>query len=518
MLNTFPFYDLETWMREHGYKIDPIDLLTGSFNWNYTDMALYGRDDFEFVRYYESMAADKNYGLGYGWTTNYTYRLMITDLYARVTIPRGREIYFDRNTDGSYRSVGDYTFAIANGYYEMQDRDGTIYLFDDDRLLRSIKYKDGRVISFSYTGRNLTRVTNGMDTFVFTYNADGNMDTVTDSIGRVVNLSYDGDYLSAVENTDADSLRYTYTAAGYLETVKNFKGQLYVENDYDNIGRVIHQYAANVGTFDISYDDENRVNTCVGTDGYFAELRYDEQGFPISMTTSEGTLSITTNEKGQITSETDREGNTTRYNHDAAGNISKITYADGTTAKFVYDANRRVISYTDCNGIISTYTYNTQGRMTSAKDGRGNTISYVYDSHGNLTSYTDAEGAKTSYTYDSKGNRTSATDAKGNKTTYEYDEQGRLIAQTSADGSRTEYEYTTAGKLVKVIDADGSEKTYTVDGNGFNTSESDWMGNITAYEHNVQNQITKITDPMGNQTSHASVSYTHLTLPTIYSV
>ena len=31
---------------------DPVDLLTGSFSWEYQDFALYGRNDLSFIRYY----------------------------------------------------------------------------------------------------------------------------------------------------------------------------------------------------------------------------------------------------------------------------------------------------------------------------------------------------------------------------------------------------------------------------------------------------------------------------------
>lgn len=42
---------------------DPVDLLSGSFTWNYRDLALYGKDDLEFTRYYESAHAEKITGL-----------------------------------------------------------------------------------------------------------------------------------------------------------------------------------------------------------------------------------------------------------------------------------------------------------------------------------------------------------------------------------------------------------------------------------------------------------------------
>lgn len=482
---------------------DPVSLLTGSFNWNYTDIALYGDEDLSFTRYYESTSADKNFGLGNGWTTNFTADLNVQKFFAEVHLTQNRTLYFDMDFDGEYRTCGDWTFCWnGNGYTLENTMSNKVYTFDGNELLTSITQFGKEPLVFTNDGTHITSVTKGANQFTFGYNASGNLSSVTDSVGRTITLSYDGDFLTSVENPDGDSLRYTYTADGFLETVKNFKGQLYVENTYDTNGRVVHQYAADMGTFDFTYDVEGHHNTCTGTDGYLKEIRYDEKGRVIENTDATGTVRFSYNDDNQITSKTNREGNTTSYEHDAAGNISKVTYADGTSESFVYDANRRVTAYTDRNGVSVARTYDANGNVTSVTDGRGNTTSYTY-SDGFLSSVTDPEGNVTHFTNDAKGNRTSMTDAKGGKTTYAYDSQGRLVSQTSPDGSKTEYAYTAAGKLVKITDAQGSELTYTVDGNGFNTSESDWMGHVTTYERNTQNQITKITDPMGNATTYS---------------
>ena len=54
---------------------DPVNLLSGSFSWNYTDFSLYGKHDLPFTRYYESTAYEKDYHYGMGWSSNYTYGL-----------------------------------------------------------------------------------------------------------------------------------------------------------------------------------------------------------------------------------------------------------------------------------------------------------------------------------------------------------------------------------------------------------------------------------------------------------
>ena len=492
---------------------DPVDLLSGSFTWNYRDLALYGKDDLEFTRYYESVHADENYGLGGGWTSNFSYALEFDGRSVIAHLPRAVTLYFPIGFDGSFDTCGDYSLVQTGSGYAMTDKAGTIYRFDNSGRILSIVYLSGNTLSFQYDGDKLQSVSNGAGSFTFSYSGD-NIAAVTDSVGRSIHLSYDGGLLTEVENPDGDSLRYAYDGNGYLSSVQNLKGEIYVENEYDAQGRVVHQYAVNFGTFDFTYDFDGRHNTCTGEDGYFHEIWFDEQGRITKSTDASGSQTVTYNDLNQVTSRTDREGNRTSYAYDAAGNKTKITYADGTYERFEYDSNRMPTMIRDRNGNTSYYTYDHQGNMTSATDGRGMTRSYVYDADGNLTSAADALGAQTTYTYDAQGNCTSMTDPLGNVTAYIYDGQGRLITVTDAMGSVTSYEYTEAGKLVKVIGTDGSEQTYTVDGNGFNISESDRMGHVTTFTRDAQNNVTSITDPLGNVTRYTYDDSGNLTTAT----
>lgn len=492
---------------------DPVDLLSGSFTWNYRDLALYGKDDLEFTRYYESVHADENYGLGGGWTSNFSYALEFDGRSVIAHLPRAVTLYFPIGFDGSFDTCGDYSLVQTGSGYAMTDKAGTIYRFDNSGRILSIVYLSGNTLSFQYDGDKPRSVSNGAGSFTFSYSGD-NIAAVTDSVGRSIHLSYDGGFLTEVENPDGDSLRYAYDGNGYLSSVQNLKGDIYVENEYDAQGRVVHQYAVNFGTFDFTYDFDGRHNTCTGEDGYFHEIWFDEQGRITKSTDASGSQTVTYNDLNQVTSRTDREGNRTSYAYDAAGNKTKITYADGTYERFEYDSNRMPTMIRDRNGNTSYYTYDHQGNMTSATDGRGMTRSYVYDADGNLTSAADALGAQTTYTYDAQGNCTSMTDPLGNVTAYIYDGQGRLITVTDAMGSVTSYEYTEAGKLVKVIGTDGSEQTYTVDGNGFNISESDRMGHVTTFTRDAQNNVTSITDPLGNVTRYTYDDSGNLTTAT----
>ena len=383
-----------------------MDLLTGSFKWEYTDFSLYGSHDLPFTRYYESKDAAFSHGFGYGWSTDYTASLEFHDLYTTAILPKGVRLNFTMDFDGSHYDTGDYSLLeTASGYELRNNKACKTWAFDSEGKLTSIEAVDGSVITCEYSGDKLTKISNDIGSFTLSYSGD-NATRVTDSTGRSISLSYNGDYLTAVENPDADSLRFSYDANGYLDSVENFEGQVYVENIYDDEGHVTHQFADKIGTFDFSYDFDGRHNICTGTDGYLCEIWYDELGRITASKDASGTQYVTYNKLNQVTSRTDREGNTTEYEHDADGNISRITYADGTSEQFRYDSNRQVTWMRDRNGNASSYSYDGSAHMTSSTDGRGNTTRYSYDGDGNLTSITDALGEVTSYTYDSKGNCT----------------------------------------------------------------------------------------------------------------
>lgn len=96
---------------------DPVDLIDGSFMWDYTDISLNGRDNLELSRHYESKYAQNDYGFGKGWTTNFTYKVEEKPLYTRVAMPNGDSIYFQMDFDGSYNASAGSVFEFEKTSY-----------------------------------------------------------------------------------------------------------------------------------------------------------------------------------------------------------------------------------------------------------------------------------------------------------------------------------------------------------------------------------------------------------------
>ena len=145
----------------HAMKVDSISLR------DYRDLALYGKDDLEFTRYYESVHADENYGLGGGWTSNFSYALEFDGRSVIAHLPRAVTLYFPIGFDGSFDTCGDYSLAQTGSGYAMTDKAGTIYRFDNSGRILSIVYLSGNTLSFQYDGDKLRSVSNGAGSFTF---------------------------------------------------------------------------------------------------------------------------------------------------------------------------------------------------------------------------------------------------------------------------------------------------------------------------------------------------------------
>ena len=104
----------------------------------YRDLALYGKDDLDFTRYYESVHADENYGLGGGWTSNFSYALEIDGRSVIAHLPRAVTLYIPIGFDGSFDTCGDYSLVQTGSGYAMTDKAGTIYRFDNSGIILSI--------------------------------------------------------------------------------------------------------------------------------------------------------------------------------------------------------------------------------------------------------------------------------------------------------------------------------------------------------------------------------------------
>lgn len=112
---------------------------------------------------------------------------------------------------------------------------------------------------------------------------------------------------------------------------------------------------------------------------------------------------------------------TTTYEYDDSGNLSKETDANGNVKQYEYDQYDRLVKST-CPEFTTSYKYNTLGDLVevATSNGTGKTISY--DDFGRVKQWRqtiqDGKWLRKDYTY-----------ADGNVSSIEYTSQAGLIAK-----------------------------------------------------------------------------------------
>ncbi|HEY5261162.1 MAG TPA: DUF6531 domain-containing protein, partial [Solirubrobacteraceae bacterium] len=187
------------------------------------------------------------------------------------------------------------------------------------------------------------------------------------------------------------------------------------------------------------------------------------------------------NSAGQLTSETDRDGN-----------ALTMSYESG-----------HLVSVTDAAGRKLTFAYNAEGEVESAKDPMGHTVKYTYES-GNLKSVTQpAETAlRWQFEYNSEHELTSETDGRKNTVTTEYNGSHQVVSQTDPLSRKREWKYggSRSEPETKITEPNGSETVehFNEGGEPTNITHAHGVSGLeatTEYEYNGSGELVKLTDP-----------------------
>ena len=188
---------------------------TGNLTWIHEDMGFGGTRTSVTINhvYNANDSAKNNFGLGYGWRTNYNQRV--------------------------------YKWSENSKYYVWEDADGTAHYFEyssEDKVYKDedgleltltasgsgstkycIKDKDGNRSYFDENGR-LSKISNNQKTksnitITYTTSTGKKIDTITDGVGRVYYFTYDEDgllsqlyYKGTNENLVLRSMDFEYTS------------------------------------------------------------------------------------------------------------------------------------------------------------------------------------------------------------------------------------------------------------------------------------------------------------------
>ena len=240
---------------------------------------------------------------------------------------------------------------------------------------------------------------------------------------------------------------------------------------------------------------------------------------------------------GLLTSEADRNGNTTKFSYNGSNQETQVTFtphgasAPTRTVTANYTGSYLTGLSQSAGGLSRgvSYSVNSSGDLASLTQADGTQITFGYDSSHDLTSVTNGDSAQTTLTYDSShrvlsvtqpttGTATATTRfAYPNSTTTE--EADPNTDQSQPVGSVPRVTYTvgsTDALITKVVDQDGdSRSTSYTSFDDVATFTNGVLGTTTnTYGSNSGESLTKSASPTGAAASFAYGNSATSTNPT----
>lgn len=163
---------------------------------------------------------------------------------------------------------------------------------------------------------------------------------------------------------------------------------------------------------------------------------------------------------GRQIAKIDPSGNRVETVYDKVGNPVFITTPTGITEN-VYDLSNRLLQTVNPLGEITSQEHDANGNVISQRDALGHTTRYFYDQLNRKIGVIDALEAETTFDYDPNNNLKYLTDANGGVSTFEYDNNNRKISEKRPMDQETMYFYTDLGQIAAVVYNGGNLINYT---------------------------------------------------------
>ena len=248
---------------------------------------------------------------------------------------------------------------------------------------RSYGYRDiegtskttSQVASIAYTSLNSPL------TYRYTYDSNGNIDTISDPLQGARSYTYDSQNQLVEEKIGSATYTYSYDNAGNILTATNSTGSHTYTYGNEEWGDLLTKYDGET----IDYDSIGNPTS------YYNGTRWSfgwKNGRQLT-TASNGTNNITYTygADGLRTSKT-VDGVLYTYYYEG-GKLMKMTIGDTTTMDFFYDQYGRPFAVKH-NTRMLYYVLNEQGDVTRLIHGNGDGYAtYHYDAWGNITYATD---------------------------------------------------------------------------------------------------------------------------------
>lgn len=443
----------------------------------------------------------------------YERRVAVTDSLGQTTIyafnqdglpvkeqdPTGAVIAYEYDDLGRVISVTDplervteYEYDPAGNLLDIirPDHHNMTLVYDDNHRPVQMLDANGKIWEqrFDEHGRLVEKISPLEDVrTLYTYNSQGDLESVTDPQGIETAFEYDRQGLVKSVTIAGRTSRYKRDPLGNITAVIDPAGRTtrYV---YDDKSRLVQTELSSGRNQQFEWDPED--NLLLHTDPSGRQTRFEYGGV------------------NEIVKRINPDGTTVTYQYDTEENLIGLTNEKGQPYRFSYDPAGRISAQTDYYGHTTRYTYDPAGQLIQSTDPLRRTIAYDYDPAGRLISKTFENQEQEQFSWDAVGNLTGfqSPDAAVERI---FDAANHLITEKTGEFT-VEYQYDRKGRRTRRTTSHGNTVSYTYDD----------LDAVTAIRINDQPPVTIQRDQLGRITSEQfsehlqrTTSYTEDGLP-----
>jgi RHS repeat-associated protein len=297
-----------------------------------------------------------------------------------------------------------------------------------------------------------------------------------------------------VHNADGSELVYVHDENARLVSETAPDGGE-TQNAYDDNGRLIAVKDPMGAITEYQYSDAGRLIAVIPPEGVPTRYNYFN-GQLIDVQRGKARWKYERNRQGDITQQTDPDGNETFYSYDRQGRLLEIRHPDGSRHQLGWNNLGQLLEERLPDGGQRKYRYDALGRQITRQDEFGAITQYQWDAVDRLTQVTLPGGATRAFTYNPYGRVTAERDELGRITRYEYADKLHLVSRRiNPDGSQLRYRYDNSQLNLTEIENERGER-YQLDyyPNGLIQQETGFDGRRAAYEYDLNGQLLKKTE------------------------
>ena len=337
-------------------------------------------------------------------------------------------------------------------------------------------------------------------------------------IEKVNTFEYDDERLIRIDGprTDVDDTTHlTWDDRNRLVTIKRPASASMRIVNFDTMGRPVKMQSGNVGSFEMTYDQNSNITT-IAHRGLTSQYQYDAEARATSFTDAYGrTTRILRDKAGRLTGMEDSFGRRSDIVEDSENHtISKSYFGiDGSLLRTVeqsfYDNGRKqsqTLEHVNAHGesSIDTLKYELDENnvpMGISHAQTGLTLDVEFDTLLRSVSLSADQGLKTIAYFDRLGNETGKTDYRSNTTRHIRDDFGQRVAVSSPDTGVERLERNSAGDVVRRVREDSGATVYTFDAAGRVLTRIYEDGAVTRYEYHVDTgRLSRISNEESSET------------------